>query len=84
MSYVNKIAASILSSYAKERCLGAEVYAAIAEWEKQGVPTDLVLASVSEVFQDVDRVNDQDPPIALIKTVVLRNFTQWLAIADKK
>lgn len=83
MSYVTEIAASILSYCGDEMCLGAEVYAAIAEWEKQGIPTELVLASIREAFRDIDRANDGNPPVALIKKVVLRNFTQWLAIADK-
>ncbi|MFN0139441.1 MAG: hypothetical protein ACKVQW_05060 [Pyrinomonadaceae bacterium] len=83
MSYVTEIAASILSYCGDETCLGADVYAAIAEWEKQGIPTELVLASIGEAFLDIDRANDGNPPVARLKKVVLRNFTQWLAIADK-
>lgn len=46
-------------------------------------PTEWVLASIGEEFLDIDSAKDGNPPVALIKKIVLHNFTQWLAIADK-
>ena len=79
MNYVAEVAACILSHYSKEKLLGAEVYAAIAEWEKKGVPSELVRASIDEAFLETGGLHNRNLPVALIKDVVMSNFKRWLA-----
>lgn len=79
MNYVAEVTTCILSHCCKTKLLGPEVYAAIAEWEKEGVPLELVRASINEAFRETVGRNDRTPPIALIKGVVVHNFNNWLA-----
>lgn len=79
MNYVAEVATCILSHCSKRKLLGPEVYAAIAEWEKEGVPLELVRASINEAFLETEGHNDRTPPVGLIKGVVVHNFKNWLA-----
>ncbi|MGB7203684.1 MAG: hypothetical protein WBD16_15675 [Pyrinomonadaceae bacterium] len=78
MNYVAEVAACILSHCSKEKLLGAEVYAAIAEWEKNGVPSELVRASIDQAFLETDGLHNGNLPVALIMDVVMSNFKSWL------
>lgn len=83
MNYVAEVADHLLSRYRKGKFLGAETYAAIAEWEKQGVPAELVRAAIDEAFLKTDGIQDGEVPVRLIRHVVMRNFSRWLTLEQK-
>lgn len=74
MNYVAEVAAYILSHCRRRELLGPELYAAIAEWEKEGVPSELVRASIDEAFLETDG----HALITLIDCAVVRNFKNSL------
>lgn len=81
MSYISNIADSILSNSVDTAVLGPEMYTAIAEWEKKQIPTAIVLISIDEVKMLTRGDFGDELPVEMFQTVVLRNFTTWLAYA---
>lgn len=77
MSYVSKIANSILSHSSDSVLLGPEMYTAIAEWEKREIPEAVVLISIEEVY--THGVSGTNVPVELFQDTVTRNFRTWLS-----
>ena len=78
MDYISKAANSLLSRSRCTSILAAEIYTAIAEWEKREIPLRIVLISIEEVCADVRDVGTSSESIYRLQAVVSRNFRDWL------
>lgn len=77
MNYVSEIAALIVAKKRDAAPLGAETYTAIAEWEKLGIPADVVIEAIEEVFSAA--ASHGGTPIEVLQEAVGRGFAVWLS-----
>ena len=79
MNYVSQATAYLREHFGGPTVLDHEVYAMIAEWEKTGVPLEILETSIDELC---DEQLNHEPWISQIWSVVNKNFTVWLQRTD--
>ena len=78
MSYISKVADSMLSHSDPASILGPEIYTVIAEWEKKEIPLPVVMDSIDELCAEQDKTSSQLHSIGSVQAVVTKNFRNWL------
>ncbi len=78
MSYVSKVANSMLSHSDRASILGPEIYTVIAEWEKKEIPLPVVMDSIDELCAAQHKTSCQLYSVDNVQAVVTKNFRNWL------
>ena len=80
MSYVTEIAELILELNPEQPLLDADQYTTIAEWEKEGIPLEVVKSSI---YQALGRPNAASADsVSSAYQAVNANFQNWLRNAS--
>lgn len=78
MSYVTEIADLIVELNPEQPVLNADQYTTIAEWEKQGIPLEVVRSSIYQALNDAQGGEASTDTIRSAHRAVTVNFQNWL------
>lgn len=77
-NYISNIIDAIASCSICASMIGPETYTAIAEWEKSGVPAEVVICSIDKIC--CEHIDKETPPDSIenLRTEVQAGFAKWL------
>jgi hypothetical protein len=78
MNYVVDVAELFLARCPNVTIMGPMDFTTIAEWEKQGIPLDVVFASINEVCDGLTEKGGKVESISDLHATVKQNFLTWL------
>jgi hypothetical protein len=78
MNYVMQVSDLFLARCSYIKILGPMDFTIIAEWEKQEIPLEIVLASIVEVCDKLNREGTKTQSIGDVQAAVEQNFKLWL------
>lgn len=78
MNYITAVAEEIGSRCRHLGILSPMDFLTIAEWEKQGIPLLVVMQSINEFSEHLERESDVYASFSALNDLVQRNFRDWL------
>jgi|CXWL01.1.fsa_nt_gi hypothetical protein len=79
MSYIADIADYLAIRSRSPASPGPEAYTRIAEWEKRGIPSGIVLSSITDVCGKIGEATCEIELVDRLDEVVRANFRAWLS-----
>ena len=84
MLYVRDVADLILARCSNVTVLSPIDFTIIAEWEKEGIPLDIILASINQVCDGINTNGGTVSSIGDFQGAIKRNFVDWLQTKSGK
>lgn len=79
MTYIADIADYLAIRSRRPASPGPEAYTRIAEWEKKGIPLEIVLSSITDVCRKIGQTASEIELIDRLDENVRANFRAWLS-----